>query len=230
MSWSRGLEGYPPPLPTISPRTVILRLLLPPLVVCAYFLGCLLLLSIDQGMILGGLMVAYMIPPSGKESIIPLGIILGIPWPMMATTVVVQDVMTGLFMLLNLDYAFHLPYLGPWISQFLSQGKEFMTERPWLSRWNVLGLAFFVFLPFQGTGGVGATLVGWMMGLSPRRILLAIGIGAILESLFFALGSELIWNLIPHHLVQGIEALLVIFFVSMLILYFSRQWLKARHK
>lgn len=228
MSGPRELEGYPMILPTISLSTAILRLLLPFLMVLAYFVVCLLVLAPDKGMILGGLMVAYMIPPSGKESIIPLGIFMGIPWPMMATTMVVQDVVTGLFMLLNLDYTYHLPYLGPWITQFLSQGKEFMSERPWLCRWNVLGLAFFVMLPFQGTGGVGATLVGWMMGLSPGKILLAIGMGAVLESLFFALGSELIWSFAPPSLVRGIEVFLVIVFITVLLLYLIRQWLKIR--
>lgn len=230
MSLSRGLKGFPPALSPVSSRTVILRLLLPPLIVFIYYLGCLLFIPLDKAMVLGGLMVAYMIPPSGKESIIPLGIILGIPWPMMAATVVVQDVFTGLFMLLNLDYTYRLPSLGPWISQFLAQGKEFMSERPWLSHWNVLGLAFFVMLPFQGTGGVGATLVGWMMSLSPWKILLAIGIGAAFESLFFALGSELIWSLAAQHLAEGIEIVIMILFVSILLAYLSRRWMKSWHR
>jgi uncharacterized membrane protein len=158
-----------------------------------------------------------MIPPSGKESIIPLGIILGIPWLLMSASVVVLDVLTGLFMILNLDFAFRIPYLGPWIARFLVYGRKFLAGRPWLARWNVPGLALFVLLPFQGTGGTGAPLVGWMMGLRPREILLAIAIGASVEALVFALGSEFIWSLVTSHLTYQTALVLALAFIAVLV-------------
>jgi uncharacterized membrane protein len=227
MGGEEGLGTYRRNIPGGSFFSVAIRLLLSPLLTFAYFLGCSFLLP-EKSLILGSLMVAYMIPPSGKESIIPLGIVLGIPWPMMGATVVVQDVLTGLFMLLNLDYAVQIPYLGPWISRFLDQGKDFMEERPWLSRWNVLGLAFFVMLPFQGTGGVGATLVGWIMGLSMPKILFGIGLGAIVEALLFALGSELVWTIVSPHLILGIEVFIAILFIILLKVFLSRWWIQAK--
>jgi uncharacterized membrane protein len=197
-------------------RIPVVRLLIPFLLVSAWYAACSLVLPAEKALILGGFLIAYMIPPSGKESIIPLGIILGIPWNIMAASVVVLDVLTGLFMILNLDVAFLIPYLGPWIARFLARGKDFMAERPWLARWRVPGLAFFVMLPFQGTGGTGSPLVGWMMGLRPWEILLAIGIGATVESLFFALGSELVWRLLLTHLGLGLVAALMILIVVLL--------------
>ena len=98
-----------------------------------------------------------------------------------------------------------------------------MQERPWLARWRTLGVAFFVFLPFQGTGGVGATIVGMMVGLSPAKILLAIAIGGSLECLMFALGSELIWNLILTNVYLGVGvAALVILAAAVAFLVFRR--------
>jgi uncharacterized membrane protein len=211
------LEWFPHP--RILPlRNIAFRLLLPFFLAFAFYLGCSLLLPPDKTLILGGLMIAYMIPPSGKESIIPLGIVLGIPWFLMSVSVVVLDVLTGLFMILNLDAALQIPYLGPWIARFLARGREFMAGRPWLSRWGLPGLAFFVMLPFQGTGGTGSPLVGWIMGLTPGEILLAIGVGASVESLVFASGSDLIWRLVASHLTPRFALILAISFLCLLII------------
>jgi len=199
-------------------RIPVVRLLLPFLLVFAYFAGSFLVLPPDKALILGGLLIAYMIPPSGKESIIPLGIVLGIPWMLMAASVVVLDVVTGLFMILNLDIAFLIPFLGPWIGRFLARGKEFLSARPWLTRWRVPGLAVFVLLPFQGTGGTGSPLVGWMMGLTAGEILLAIGIGASVESLFFALGYDLVWRLLVLHLAPVLALLVILLLIVLAVL------------
>lgn len=94
-----------------------------------------------------------------------------------------------------------------------------MAERPWIARWRILGVAFFVFLPLQGTGGVGATLVGMMVGLSPGAILLALAIGGSAEALLFAIGSEIIWNLILSNLFLGVAAAFSVI-LSAVVIYF----------
>ena len=194
------------------------RVLLPVVLAFAWYLGCLLFLPPGHAWIFGGLLLAYFIPPSGKESVIPLGIVLGIPWYLMAASVVVLDVLAGLFMILNLDVAFRIPYLGPWIARFLAGGRDLLAGRPWLSRWGLPGLAVFVMLPFQGTGGTGAPLVGWMMGLRAWEILLAIAIGATVESLAFALGSEFIWSLATTYLTYQTALVLALAFIALLVI------------
>jgi len=196
---------------------IILRLLLPAALAFAYFFSTSLILPFDQTLLLGGLMIVYYIPPAGKESIIPLGIGLGIPWWLMAISLALLDVLTSLFMILNFTVALRIPVLGPWISRVLASGDTYMKNHPWISRWSVLGVAAFVLLPLQGTGGVGATLVGIMAGLSPAKILLAIAIGASAECLVFALGSELIWRLILENLLLGVTVALIVIIVAILI-------------
>jgi uncharacterized membrane protein len=137
----------------------------------------------------------------------------------MGLTVVVQDVVTCLFMILNLDLVFRIPRLGSWTYRFLSRGKEFLTRWPWLSRWGMWGLSFFVFLPFQGTGGTGAPLVGWMMGLPPIRIIFAVALGATLEALFFALGAEIVWSLVFSNLPLALTVLAVLVFIVIFVYY-----------
>jgi uncharacterized membrane protein len=202
----------------VSRRDIHIRILLPLVLALAWYLVSFLVLPPEQILILGGLIIAYFIPPSGKESLIPVGIALGIPWWYIAATLAVLDVLTALFMILNFRVVLKLPRLGPWISRFLASGKEFMAERPWIARWRILGVAFFVFLPLQGTGGVGATLVGMMVGLTPGEILLAVGIGGSLEALMFALGSEIIWTLILTNLALGLAVAFAVI-LSALIAY-----------
>ena len=206
-----------------SPVSFFGRLLLPGAIAFAFFLLCFLIIPAESAWILGGLMILYFIPPAGKESIIPLGIALGIPWWLMAMALALLDVVTGLFMILNFGIALRIPYLGPWISRFIASGNDFMRERPWLARWRTLGVAFFVFLPFQGTGGVGATIVGMMVGLSPGMILLAIALGGSLECLMFALGSELIWNLILTNVYLGIGVACLVILAAVFTLLIFRK-------
>ncbi len=217
------LEWLSPGAGVISRRNTGIRLVLPLLMVLAYYLSSLIILRPEQFMILGGLIVAYFIPPSGKESLIPLGIALGVPWWLMAATLAVLDVLTALFMILNFPLVLRFPYLGPWIARFLASGTEFMDKRPWLTRWRVLGVAFFVMLPLQGTGGVGATLVGMMVGLSPGEILLAVGIGGSIEALAFALGSEIIWNLILENLFLGLAVAFIVILSAVIVYLFFRR-------
>lgn len=205
------------------------RILIPPLIAIAFFILCLLLLPRETILILGGLMIAYYVPPAGKESIIPLGIGLGIPWWLMALTLTLLDVITSLFVIMNFALMRQIPRLGPWIEKTADIGREFMGEHPWIARWRIPGVAFFVFLPLQGTGGVGATVVGMMAGLTPGEILIAVVIGAAVESLLFAIGSELIWQVIMANLAIGIALAVgtVMLLISLIVL-FNRRYSQKR--
>jgi uncharacterized membrane protein len=214
----------------ISRQNRYLRLLIPPLLAIIFFILCFLILSRDRMLILGGLMIAYFIPPSGKESLIPIGIGLGIPWWLMALTLTLLDVITALFMIMNFALMLRVPRLGPWIEKTTATGREFMEERPWMARWRIPGVAFFVMLPLQGTGGVGATVVGLMAGLTPGEILLAVGIGAAVESLAFALGWELVRALILENLVVGLTVASSAIIGTILILLLARRRFTRKSK
>lgn len=207
----------------VSRRTTCIRLLIAPVLAGTFFLLCLLIIPQDRILVLGGLMVAYFIPPSGKESLIPIGIALGIPWWLMALTLTLLDVITALFMIMNFALMQRVPRLGPWIATTTATGREFMDQRPWMARWRMPGVAFFVMLPLQGTGGVGATVVGLMAGLTPGQILLAVGIGSAIESLAFALGSELIWRLIMANLALGLTVACAVICGAILLMVLVRR-------
>jgi hypothetical protein len=62
-----------------------------------------------------------------------------------------------------------------------------------------------------------------MVGLSPGRILLAIALGGSLECLMFALGSELIWNLILTNVYLGIGVACLVILAAVFTLLIFRK-------
>ena len=202
----------------------IFRILFPfalgiPYLVLLYFA-----LPYEQWLVIGGLMVAYILPPAGKESVIPIGIAVGFPWWLMAFTIALLDVLTGIFMALNFDIALKIPGLGGWIRKFIANGEQFFARRLWLERFYFSGVVLFVMFPLQGSGGVGATLVGRMMGLSPARVLLAITIGAFAGCTIIALGAEAIRELILVNPLIGISVAIGV--VAVLVILYA--WYRFR--
>ena len=174
----------------------IVRIILPFAIGLCYYIPLLAVIPYERWLILGGLMLAYIFPPAGKESVIPIGIAVGFPWWLMALTIILMDILTGLFMALNFDIALKIPGLGRWIRKFIANGEQFFARRPWLERFYFAGVVMFVMFPLQGSGGIGATLVGRMIGLSPGKVLLAITIGSVIGCTAIALGAEFIKELI----------------------------------
>ena len=196
----------------------IFRLALPFLLGIPWLILLLFLLPYDVWLILGGLLIAYILPPAGKESVIPIGIALGVPWWIMALSIALMDVLSGIFVALNFDIALKIPGVGGWIRKFVAGGEEFFRKRPWMERFYFMGVVLFVMFPLQGSGGIGATLVGRMMGLSPGKVLGAIAIGSLIGCTVIALGAEVIRELFLADPVLGI-AVAAIVVTSLLALY-----------
>jgi hypothetical protein len=81
-----------------------IALLIPVLVLSIHVVVMAATLPYNLFLTMIGLMVAYILPPAGKETVIPVGIALGIPWWYMALSIAMIDIETGLFMALNFDY------------------------------------------------------------------------------------------------------------------------------
>ncbi|MFA5295078.1 MAG: small multi-drug export protein [Methanoregulaceae archaeon] len=196
----------------------IFRLALPFLLGIPWLLILLVLLPYDVWLMLGGLLIAYILPPAGKESVIPIGIALGVPWWIMALSIALMDVLAGIFVALNFDIALKIPGVGSWIRKFVAGGEEFFRKRPWVERFYFMGVVLFVMFPLQGSGGIGATLVGRMMGLSPGKVLGAIAIGSLIGCTVIALGAEVIRELFLADPVLGITVAAIVV-TSLLALY-----------
>lgn len=130
------------------------------------------------------LMIAYMVPPAGKETMIPFGIFVwDINWVVVSVVISFMDILTGLFFVWNFDYAKRIPVLGKWIKNFERENANIMTEKKWLQGMAYIGLVFFVFVPLQGTEGCGGSILGRILGLKPWTVFSAIVLGSLLGSL-----------------------------------------------
>ncbi len=137
-----------------------------------------------------GLMVAYMLPPAGKETVIPVGIALGIPWWYMALSIAMIDIETGLFMALNFDLAYRIPYLGPLLSDLTDRTRAFIAMHHWLRGLWFFAIVLMVSVPFFGSGGIRGSIAGKILGLSTWLTFFAILTGALIGCFAMALGSD----------------------------------------
>ena len=169
-----------------------------PLLLCGiFFAGAGLFLPAEQWILLAGMMVAYIVPPLGRETIIPVSILLGIPWWLIAFTLAFLDFAGGLFMAWNFPLILRIPYVGPRIQQFMAAGRTYLDRRQWLERLYFVGLIAFVSLPFDGSGSIIGSILGRMLGMTKAQVLSCITIGGIVGSFTIALGIDYVVNLIP---------------------------------
>ncbi|MDD1656016.1 MAG: small multi-drug export protein [Methanomicrobiales archaeon] len=169
------------------------------------------------------LMLAYELPPAGKETIIPLGILLGYPWWAVAGSIAMVDLEVGLFMVWNFDLAERIPVLGPWITRFIQGGREFLGERPWLSRLYFFGIVILVMVPVLGSGGVRGSIVGRLLGMSRRMVMGAIAIGTVAGSFGIALGTLFLQQAFLQSVYLGAAILLGIIAAGVLVYLLARR-------
>jgi hypothetical protein len=145
-------------------------------------------------LIMIGLMVAYILPPAGKESIIPIGIALGIPWWYMALAIAMIDIETCLFMVLNFDLAYKIPYLGNLLLKITEKTRVFFTAHKWLAGLNFAAVVLMVMIPVLGSGGVRGSIAGKLLGMKNYLVFLAVLTGTLIGCFGIALASDAILN------------------------------------
>ena len=162
-----------------------------------------------------GLMIAYILPPAGKETVIPAGIFLGIPWWLMALSIMMIDVETALFMGWNFDLAFKIPVLGRLMESFIGKSGDFIKERPWVKNLYFTGIVVIVMMPFMGSGGIRGTIIGNLLGMQKIPLFLAIVTGAFIGCFGIALAAVFLQELFIESILLGIVAVAVIIIITL---------------
>jgi hypothetical protein len=178
-----------------------IALLLPVLIAAIHIAVMAVTLPSRDFIVMLGLMVAYLLPPAGKETVIPVGIALGIPWWYMAISIAMIDIETGLFMALNFDLAYRIPYLGPVIAELTKKTKLLITEHPWITSLEFFAIVLMVMVPLFGSGGVRGSIAGKLLGMDTLLVFLAIVAGALIGCFGIALASE---SMIDYFCTNGI--------------------------
>jgi len=177
----------------------VTALLLPVVLVFVHLAAMYFTLRYDQFLIVTGLMITYLLPPAGKETVIPLGIALGIPWWYIALAIAVVDIETGLFMALNFDLAYRIPWLGGFLTGFTDKTTLFLKNHRWVEGLSVFGIMLMVMVPFLGSGGIRGSIAGKLLGIDSYLVFIAIVSGALIGCFGIALGSDAIIGLLCSH-------------------------------
>ncbi|OYT49089.1 hypothetical protein B6U83_02865 [Thermoplasmatales archaeon ex4484_36] len=88
--------------------------------------------------------------------------------------------MVSLFLIWNYDYAKKIPFFGHLLRLVERRGRKVISQSRILSKFAFTALVLFVMIPFQGTGGAGATVIGRLIGMNPYKVLAAVVTGALL--------------------------------------------------
>ncbi len=144
------------------------------------------------GYYIAGFLVAYFLPPAGKESVVPLMVtylkdgLYGVTVTVLLITA--TDAFTAFFVIWNFDIILLIPKVGKLILKLEEKARAFIREYE-LSKNTYFGLFVFVFIPFQGTGSTTASLIGRLLGLDKLKLFLTITSASFTSSLFIALIS-----------------------------------------
>ena len=167
-----------------------------------------------------GLMVAYILPPAGKETVIPAGIFLGIPWWLMALSIMMIDIETALFMGWNFDLALKIPVIGGIMESFIKKAGEFIKEQPWLKKLYFTGHCPACDGAGHGQRGYPGTIIGNLLGMEKIPLFLAIVTGRFIGCFGIALAALFLQELFIKSILLGAAAVLGIVIIS-LIVWFS---------
>jgi uncharacterized membrane protein len=223
-------------LKTESKKMIWLKFFAAPIMCVIAALILFLILDYPTFSQLGALMLGYFFPPFGKESIIPIGVSSGeftvpiinhhiviqkINPLLMALSIAFVDIVTGIFLLWNYDFAKLIPIVGPWMEKVEKSGGKQFKENTWLEGLAFFGLVLFVMFPFQGSGGVGTSIVGRVIGMDKYKILYAISIGSIVGCLIIAYLTDLFLEFFRTNFYGGLIIAIIVITIVAFYLYFK---------
>ncbi len=192
-----------------------IKFILPLAIIPAIFAALYLIEPYQQFLIISGLLAAYFVPPAGKESIIPIAIVMGYPWWLITLVIFLLDVAVSLFVVWNFDLALKIPLVGRLLESGMTVGRNYTETQPWLRRFSTIGLILFIFFPLQGTGAMNGAILGRLLGLDKSRVFSCVCIGSIASSLVIALGADVLLDVYRQNPALGIGLLVAIVAVSL---------------
>ena len=113
------------------------------------------------------------------------------PWGLALLGTLV-DVLLATTLALGLVPFMRLPGLGTWLRSAHARARHAVAEYPGLRRMAFWGAALFVAMPLPGSGWMGGTFAGQLLGLSRRGGVAAIAVGTSIVSAAFAAAAVLL--------------------------------------
>ena len=177
------------------------------------------ILSETRFLQLGGLALSYLFPPLGKESIIPIGIGYGFTIPQMAGLIFMVDVVCAMFISWNLPLAKKIPGIGHILRWVERKGSETLEKNPRLRKVSWIGLVLWVMVPFQGSGGITASVLGRAIGMRATFVISAVGLGAAIAGVLIGTLADRGIEMFRENWLAGVAMMVGVAIVT-IILYF----------
>lgn len=175
-----------------------------------------LTLTIEQAVIILGVLAAYIASPAGKETLIPLLILLGFPWWIIVGCLLVTDICCALMIGWNFWIVLKVPWIGPRLRRWTFATGTYQERHPRLANLSGIGLYFFTMIPFQGFGTITGTIIGTMLGLNKYKVFATVVAGGFTTSFIIAFGLSRLMLLYESYPMQVIIIAAVLAFVTII--------------
>lgn len=164
----------------------VVYIAVPVIIIISYLLILWMLVPYGMFVIILSAMGGYFFPPLGKESVIPLAIAQGADPYFTAISVAMVDITLAMFVFLNFEIIEHIPYIGPKVIRMAKKSKDWVSKRRWIEGTTSFVIGIFVLVPFEGSGGLVASIMASMLGMDKRKAFVSISLGAILGTMLIA--------------------------------------------
>lgn len=137
-----------------------------------------------------------------------------------------MDLAIAFLLTFNLDYVYRFPYLGKRLEGLQEHGRNVLEERPWLRKVTFLGIVLFVMFPLTGTGAIGGSIFGRLLGLDRIRTFSGVFVGSALGCFGIAALAEGIGGIVPASVRESVwfEAI----GLGLLVVLIGFLWLRSR--
>jgi len=123
----------------------------------------------------------------------------------LAALVAYMDVSIAVVLVYNLPRLYRVKRFGRTLEDLAEHGLYMLEQKPWLRRVTVFGVMAFVMFPLTGTGAIGGSIFGRLLGLSARRTLAAIATGASVGSFGIAYFGDFVTSVFTDDVRQSWE-------------------------
>ena len=144
----------------------------------------------------------------------------------MAINLAIMDTILAWFLTFNIDLVKRWRGAGRVIIAIEDKSKGLFEKHKWLKKIAVVFIALFVLIPFQGSGGLSASIIGRLMGLKPWKVLVAVSVGALTGCLAIAYMVDTI----TKYFSTPVQITIFVVFVSLVTLFFVSSYRKDKRK
>jgi uncharacterized membrane protein len=189
-------------------------------------LCCFLMMPRSEFLTYAGLLIAYTLPGFGKESIIPLAVLLGFPWWQISVSIILADLTLGVIIAYNFDLLLKIPVLGRVLKIFTGKTSEVVQKNPWIKGLSLAGLLIFMCVPFMGSSAINTSIVGRLLSVPPKTLLCIVFAGSIFSTLLLSIGVQTLVELYRQNPVCAILAAAALAVVLYLVWRFWKRFTK----